>query len=85
MAKAARILSSQEVAMLPPVKPERAEPEGSETEPDEESFAAPPPMQVIKLSAEARGGSRVWWRGRLRGGGAEVLLEGTWVRKNFKA
>ena len=34
-------------------------------------------------AAEPRrvGGSRVWWQGRLRGGGEDVLLE---VRKNFK-
>ena len=47
----------------------------------EETFAAPPPRQVIKLSAGARiDGSRVWWRGRLRGGGADVLLESAWMR-----
>ena len=31
------------------------------------------------------GGGRVEWRGRLRTGGSDVILEGTWVRKNFKA
>ena len=53
--------------------------EDSKTELDEETFAAPPPRQVIKLSDEVRiDGSRVWWRGRLRGGGADVLLESAW-------
>ena len=91
MLKAARIKTPEEIAALPPVKgAERARVrarvfEDSETEPDDESFASPQPLQVIKLSAQARvGGSRFWWRGRLRGGGADVLLEGAWVRQNFK-
>ena len=89
MLKAARIKTPEEIAALPPVKgAERVRArvsEDSETEPDDESFASPQPLQVIKLSAQARvGGSRFWWRGRLRGGGADVLLEGAWVRQNFK-
>ncbi len=80
MRKAARILSSQELDALPPVKylpraSSEAE-EDSETEP-EEDFSRPEPAHVIKLSAEARGsGGRFQWRGRLRGGGADVFLEG---------
>ena len=50
---------------------------------EEDTFTTP---RHIKLSAEACGdGGRVLWRGRLRGGGSDVFLEGTWVRKNFKA
>ena len=42
--------------------------------------------QVIKLSATACGsGGRFQWRGRLRGGGGDILLECSWVRNNFKA
>ena len=53
-------------------------------QPDEETFCAPQPLQVFKLSAQARlGGSRVWWRGRMRGGGADVLLEIVSVRQSF--
>ena len=90
MRKAARILSSQEFDALPPVKyPARAPSdteEDSETEPEEDTFSRPAPAQVIKLSAEACGnGGRFQWRGRLRGGGADVFLEASWVRKNFKA
>ena len=88
--KAARILSSQEVADLPPVKqPPRAPSEieeDSETEPEEDTFTRPTPEHVIKLCAQACGsGGRFQWRGRLRGGGADVFLEAAWVRKNFKA
>ena len=87
--RAARILSSQELEAREPVKyPARAPSEteqDSETEPEEDTFSRPDPKQVIKLSAEARGGGgRVLWRGRLRGGGADVILTGTWVRQNFK-
>ena len=67
-------------------EPARAscEEEDSET-PDEDTFSRPEPKQVIKLSAEPRGsGGRVLWRGRLRGGGSDVYLTGSWVRKNFK-
>ena len=91
MRKAVRILSSQEVEALPPVKypPPRAlseTEEDSETEPEEDTFTRPEPAQVIKLSAQACGsGGRFQWRGRLRGGGADVFLEGAWVRRNFKA
>ena len=80
--KAARIRSSQELEGLPPVKypPPRAlseTEENSETEPEEDTFSRPEPAQVIKLSAEACGsGGRFQWRGRLRGGGADVFLEG---------
>ena len=68
MLKAARIKTPEEIAALPPVKgAERVRArvsEDSETEPDDESFASPQPLQVIKLSAQARvGGSRFWWRG----------------------
>ena len=90
MRKAARILSSQELDALPPVKcpPPRTlseTEEDSETEPEEDTFSRPEPAQVIKLSAEACGsGGRFQWRGRLRGGGADVFLEGAWVCKNFK-
>ena len=87
--KAARILSPQEVTACHPIKQPahaRAETEDdSETEPEEDTFTRPEPEQVIKLSAEACGGSRVQWRGRLRGGGADVYLQNAWVRKNFKA
>jgi hypothetical protein len=89
--KAARIKSSQELDALPPVKhpPPRAlseTEEDSETEPEEDTFTRPEPAQVIKLSAQACGnGGRFQWSGRLRGGGADVFLEGAWVRRNFKA
>ena len=65
MLKAARIKTPEEIAALPPVKgAERVRARVSETEPDDESFASPQPLQVIKLSAQARvGGSRFWWRG----------------------
>ena len=86
--KAARIKTPEEIAALPPVKPEPVRAcvsEDSETEPDEETFSAPQPLQVIKLSAQRRvGGSPFWWRGRMRGGGADVLLESAWVHKSFK-
>ena len=90
MRKAARILSLQELDALPPVKcPPRARSEteeDSETEPEEDTFCRPKQAHVIKLSAEACGsGGRSQWRGRLRGGGADVFLEASWVRKNFKA
>ena len=60
--------------------------EGSETEPEEDTFSNPEPEQVIKLSAQPCGaGGRVQWRGRLRGGGrGDVFLECAWVRKNLK-
>ena len=59
--------------------------EGEETEPEEDTFSRPEPEHVIKLSAQPCGnGSRFQWRGRLRGGGADVYLECAWVRKNFK-
>ena len=66
--KAVCILSSQELAALPPVKypPPRAPSEteeDSETEPEEDTFSRPAPDQVIKLSAEACGsGGRFQWR-----------------------
>ena len=89
--KAAHILSSQELAVLPPIKqPVHARAlseteEGSETEPEDGTFSTPEPEHVIKLSAQPCGnGSRFQWRGRLRGGGADVYLECAWVRKNFK-
>ena len=48
MLKAARRMTPEEIAALPPVKPEpvraRAS-EDSETEPDEETFSAPQPLQ----------------------------------------
>ena len=45
----------------------------------------PAPTQITKLSGETRGGGGfIGWRGRLRGG-AECALDGTWVRRNFKA
>ena len=86
----ARILTAEEVAALPGPKllrtPASETEEGSETEPEEDTFSTPEPSHVIKLSAEACGaGGRYQWRGRLRGGGADVLLEGAWVRSNFKA
>ena len=40
--------------------------------------------QIVKLSAHAAGGGRTIWRGRWRGGGADLLVNGTWVRLNFK-
>ena len=59
--------------------------EDSETEPEDDMFTSPEPKHVIKLSAQLRGaGGRILWRGRLRGGGSDVYLEGSWVRKNFK-
>ena len=88
--KAARIQSSQEVAARPAVKepahtPSETE-EDSETEPEADTFSSPEPEQVIKLSAEVRGAGGRWlFKGRLRGGGGDVFLLGTWVRKNFKA
>ena len=64
----------------------RTDEEGSETEPEDGTFSTPEPEHVIKLSAAARGcGGRSLWRGRMRGGGADVYLEAAWVRKNFKA
>ena len=57
--KAARIKTPEQIAALPPVKPEpvRARAlEDSETEPDEETFSAPQPLQVIKFGAR-RGAS----------------------------
>ena len=78
--KTVRILSPQELNALPPVKHlPRAlnETEDSETEPEEGTFSRPDPQQVIKLSAQPCGnGGRFQWRGRLRGGGADVFLEG---------
>ena len=69
--KAARMLPSQEVAHWAHMHVENCTPE---------------PAQVVKLSAVTTGGGgRVEWRGRLRTGGSDVILEGTWVRKNFKA
>ena len=45
----------------------------------------PPPEQFIKLSDQAAdAGGVIHWRGRLRGG-VERALEGSWVRRNFKA
>ena len=58
--------------------------EDSETEPEDETFCAPQPLQVIKLSAQARNDGCFWWRGRMRGGGEDVLLESAWVRQNFR-
>ena len=89
LVKAARILSTQEVEALQPVRqPARApsEDEDSETEPEDDTFTTPESRHVIKLSAQVCGsGGRFQWRGRLRGGGRTVFLKGTWVRKNFKA
>ena len=69
--KAARMLPSQEVAHWAHMHVENCTPE---------------PAQVVKLSAVTTGGGgRVEWRGRLRTGGSDVILEGTWVRQNFKA
>ena len=60
--------------------------EGSETEPEDGVFSEPKPEQVIKIRAQTIGNAgRISWSGRLRGGGADVYLEGSWVRKNFKA
>lgn len=89
MLKAARRMTPEEIAALPQVKgAERVRArvsEDSETEPEDETFCAPQPLSVIKLSAQRRiGGSPVWWRGRMRGGGSDVLLESAWVRQNFK-
>ena len=89
--KAAHMLSSQEAATLRrPVKQQARAPseteEDSETEPEDDTFTRPDPAQVIKLSAVTCGsGGRFEWRGRLRGGGANICLEGAWVRRNFKA
>jgi len=45
----------------------------------------PAAEQIIKLSGQtAHGNGVIRWRGRLRGGG-ERALEGSWVRRNFKA
>ena len=45
----------------------------------------PPPAQIIKLSGKICGsGGFIGWCGRLRGG-AERVLDGAWVRSNFKA
>ena len=83
--KAARMLSPQETVKQPARVPSETE-EDSETEPEEDTFTRPDPAQIIKLSAVVRGsGGRFQWRGRLRGGGESVCLEGTWVRRNFKA
>ena len=86
MLKAARRMTPEEIAALPQVKgAERVRArvsEDSETEPEDETFFAPQPLSVIKLSAQRRiGGSPVWWRGRMRGGGSDVLLESAWVRQ----
>ena len=44
-----------------------------------------PPAQIIKLSGKICGsGGFIGWCGRLRGG-AERMLDGAWVRSNFKA
>ena len=89
MYKAASLVSTQEIQSRAPVKepctPSESE-EDSETEPEEDTFTQPEPEHVIKLSAEACGnGGRVQWRGRLRGGGKDLFLERSWVRRNFKA
>ena len=57
--------------------------EGSETEPEEDTFSMPEPEQVIKLSAQVRGASGMLWKGRVRGGGNDIFLERSWVRNNF--
>lgn len=49
------------------------------------AYAYPEPKQVIKLSAQADGSGGFKWCGRLRGGGADVHLASTWVRKNIRA
>lgn len=85
MRKAARMLSTQELA---DVVEEQQTLEGIEdlsTEEGEGSFDTPEPEQVMKLCALASGnGGRVNWKGRLRGGGSDVLISGTWVHENFK-
>ena len=87
--KAARILSSQEMATQQLEEPCACTPSdssGSETEPEGDTFSRPEPEQLIKLSAQACGsGGRFQWRGRLRGGGGDIFLEYSWVRTNFKA
>ena len=91
--KATRIPSAQELAALSAAE-EDARARASETEEEvactneseEDTLDTPEPAHVIKLGAEACGsGGRCRWRGRLRGGGADVILAGTWVRQNFKA
>ena len=66
MLKAARRMTPEEIAALPPVKgAERVRAcvsEDSETEPEDETFCAPQPLSVIKLSAQRRIGSSPWWR-----------------------
>ena len=70
--KAARIMPPEEIAALPPV-PEPVRTRVSEdSETDDETFCAPQPLHVIKLSAQRRNG------------GEDVLLETAWVRQNFK-
>ena len=91
--KAARIPSAKELAAQRAAE-EDARARASETEEEvactneseEDTLDTPEPAHVIKLGAEACGsGGRCRWRGRLRGGGADVILAGTWVRQNFKA
>ena len=42
-------------------------------------------QQIVKLSAvTACSSSRFLWRGQIRGGGKDIMLSGTWVRKSFK-
>ena len=48
-------------------------------------FTRPEPKQIVKLSAQKYAIDLYQWRGRLRGGGADVFLQRSWVRKNFKA
>ena len=60
--------------------------EDSETEPEEDTFSRPESAQVIKLSAVLRGCRGCYpWRGRHRGGGTDVFLQGVWVHKKFIA
>ena len=77
--KAARPLSREELAALPPVKQAtRAhsfseDEDGDETEPEDDTFSRPAPEQVVKLCAQTCGGSgRYQWRhgGERQRGGA---------------
>lgn len=85
LAKAARMLSSQEVADALAERRVLDDDEDYTTEEGDAVFDAPEPEHIIKLCALPLGdGGRVAWKGRVRGGGTDVNLSGSWVHENFK-
>ena len=40
---------------------------------------------TLRYLVPFRSGGRLVWKGRLRGGGCDRELPGTWVRSNFRA